>query len=128
VGQHNDGIAQRGLADYVKSGEAFAEALQTYLDHNDRWSITLLVEDVAFLSMDTGQQRNALRLLGAADALRSELSAPRSPAPAHLLDEALAPARQSLGDDAQTAIDEGAISTLSDITVLVRQVCLDLRA
>ncbi|MDX6256805.1 MAG: hypothetical protein QOJ11_3139 [Frankiales bacterium] len=128
VGQHNDGIAQRGLADYVRSGEAFAAALQTYLDHNDRWSITLLVEDVAFLSMDTGQHRNALRLLGAADALRSELSAPRSPAPAHLLDEALAPARQSLGEDAQTAIDEGAISTLSDITVLVRQVCRDLRA
>ena len=68
VGQHNDGIARRGLAEYAKSGEAFAAALQAYLDRNDRWSLTLLVEDVAFLAMDTGQERDALRLLGAADA------------------------------------------------------------
>ena len=128
VGQHNDGIAQRGLANYARSGAAFAAALQAYLDHNDRWSIALLVEDVAFLAMDTGQQRDALRLLGAADAMRAELSAPRSPAPAELLEEALAPARQNLGDYAQAAIDYGASSNLDRIAELVRHICLDLGA
>ena len=116
-----------GWRDYAESGEAFAAALQAYLDHNDRWSLALLVEDVAFLAMDTGQERDALRLLGAADALRLELSAPRSPAPAELLEEALAPARQRLGADAPVAVQEGALSTLRDISELVRQVCRDLR-
>jgi class 3 adenylate cyclase/tetratricopeptide (TPR) repeat protein len=123
VGRHNDGIAQRGLAHYAASGEAFAGALQTYLDHDDRWSIALLLEDVAFLAVDTGQERDALRLLGAADALRLELAAPRSPAPAQLLEDALSPARRSLGEDARAAVDEGAVAKAEDIAEFVRQVC-----
>ncbi|BEP11706.1 adenylate/guanylate cyclase domain-containing protein [Acidothermaceae bacterium B102] len=125
VGRHNDGIAQRGLVQYAASGEAFAGALQSYLDHNDRWSVALLLEDVAFLAVDTGQHRNALRLLGAADALRVELAAPRSPAPAQLLEDALVPARHSLGADAETAVAEGATAVADDIAALVRQVCRD---
>ena len=124
VGLHNDGIAQRGLGRYAASGNAFAAALQTYLDHNDRWSIALLVEDVAFLAVDTGQDGNALLLLGAADALRRELSAPRSPAPAALLEVALAAARQSLGDHAEKAVDDGALLTGPELAELIRRVCL----
>ena len=123
VGQHNDGIAQRGLGRYAASGNAFAAALQTYLDHDDRWSIALLVEDVAFLAVDTGQHGRALLLLGAADALRLELSAPRSPAPAALLDATLAASQEQLGDHAEKAVADGALLTLTELTELIRRVC-----
>jgi hypothetical protein len=73
--------------------------------------------------MDTGRERSALQLLGAADALRVALSAPRAPAPELLLADALAPARESLRDHAQAAIDDGASMTLAEVAELVRRVC-----
>ncbi|MDT4961674.1 MAG: hypothetical protein QOF87_1321 [Pseudonocardiales bacterium] len=123
VGQHNLGIAQRGLARYAASGEAYLAALQAYVDYNDRWSLALLVEDVTFLAVDTGQDRGALQLLGAADALRTELEAPRPPALAQLLDAALAPVRDRLGPSVADEVQAGRRLELADAAELIRAVC-----
>jgi tetratricopeptide (TPR) repeat protein len=89
VGEHNNGIAQRGLRDFAASAAAFLEALQAYVDYDDRWSLMLLAEDVVFLAVDTGQDDAALRLVAAADELRTSLEAPRPPALQRQLDAAL---------------------------------------
>ena len=123
VGQHNYGIAQRGLAHYAASGEAYLAALQAYLDYNDRWSLALLVEDVTFLAVDTGQDRGALQLVGAADALRADLEAPRPPALAQQLDSVLVPVRDRLGAAADTAREAGLRLSVSETADSVRTVC-----
>jgi adenylate cyclase len=123
VGQHNNGIARRGLAHYDESGDSFLAALQTYLDHDDRWSLALLLEDVAFLAVDTGQHANALRVVAAADALRSEIDAPRAPAPAELLDRTLAASRDRVGPDLMAEIAISASGAFMDIAILVHQTC-----
>jgi tetratricopeptide (TPR) repeat protein len=123
VGQHNYGNAQRGRAEYAASGAAFLAAQQAYLDHDDRWSMALLVEDVIFLAVDTGQDREAVDLLGAADALRDALDAPRSPAPAALTDAALAPVRDRLGAAADIEYAAGRRLAAAELAELVRRVC-----
>ena len=48
-----------------------------YRDLNDQWPMTALLEDIATLAARRGQPRDALQLLGAADALRSTIGSAR---------------------------------------------------
>nr|HMP43397.1 hypothetical protein [Roseiflexaceae bacterium] len=61
----------------------------------------------AFLAVRRRQHRQALRLVGAAAALRDEIGAPLPPAEQETLDARLAPARAALGAQADTAFLSG---------------------
>jgi predicted ATPase/class 3 adenylate cyclase len=123
VGEHNRGIARRGLRRFADSAEAFGAALQTYLDYDDDWSLALLLEDVVFLAVDTAQDDRSLRLLGAADAVRDRLAAPRPPATADLLVGALAPVRDRLGDGAASELNAGRELDRDGAVMLLREAC-----
>lgn len=90
VGHHNNAIALRGLARYDEAGAEFGVALREYVDHDDRWSIALLVEDLVPFATATGQPDGARRLMAVADALRAELEVPRPPSVTSALESALA--------------------------------------
>ena len=124
VGQHNNGNAQRGLGDYQASGAAYLAALQAYLDHDDRWSLALLVEDVALLAVAAAREEGAFRLIGAADTIRAELDAPRPPALTAVLDAALAGPRARLGSRAELAYRDGRDMKIDAIAAAVRVTCL----
>jgi hypothetical protein len=118
VGHHNLGNANLGLTELIKAGEEFLQALQAYEDYGDLWSVALLVEDMVLLALAKDEPAHAVELLGAADALRTRLDAPRPPAVAATLESALAPVRPRLGDDEATAhgrgldLDAGALADL----------------
>jgi predicted ATPase/class 3 adenylate cyclase len=123
VNQHNLGIAQRGLGDVAAAGTAYLAALQAYVDYDDRWSLVQLYEDVAYLALDVDEAAVALRLVGAADALRRELDAPRPPAPAQLLEAALASATEASGSRLADERAAGERLELPAVLDLVREVC-----
>jgi predicted ATPase/class 3 adenylate cyclase len=75
---HNLGNASRSLGDHPAAREHYRESLSQFRDYGDRWATALLLEDVARMAAQAGTPEPALELLGAADALRDALGAPRS--------------------------------------------------
>ena len=71
-------------------------------EYNDRWAMAYLLEDMGCLASLQGQPERALRLAGAADALRQAIGAPRSATEQQKLDDRLANARQTLEEPAAT--------------------------
>ena len=116
VGAHNKGIAQRGLGNAADSGDQFLEALEAYVDYDDRWSLMLLAEDVVFLAVDTGQFAAAVALLARADALHVDLDAPRTPTVQAQLAAAMA----------DVSVESEALPSGS-VVDLIRTVCLHAR-
>ena len=96
VGHHNLGNARLGLGHLVEAGAEFLEALEAYEDFGDRWSLALLIEDVVPLAIALDKPSEALQLVGAADAMRRDLDAPRPPATVTLLESTIAGAQPSI--------------------------------
>ena len=96
VGHHNLGNARLGLGHLVEAGAEFLEALEAYEDFGDRWSLALLIEDVVPLAIALDKPFEALQLVGAADAMRRDLDAPRPPATVTLLESTIAGAQSSI--------------------------------
>ena len=83
----------RDLGDLDAAPGHFAPALDAYAEHDDRWSLAHLFEDVAvwLLARGPAGDAEAVSLLAAAERLREEIGAPRFPPTEAALDEALAP-------------------------------------
>ncbi|HEX3089839.1 MAG TPA: tetratricopeptide repeat protein, partial [Ilumatobacteraceae bacterium] len=122
VGHHNLGNTYLGLGDTAKAGDEFLQALQAYEDYGDLWSVALLAEDVVLLALAKGEPIHAVELIGAADALRTRLDAPRPPAVAATLDTALAPVREQLGEDESVARERGLGLDEVALGILLREV------
>jgi hypothetical protein len=122
VGHHNLGNAGVGLGDQEMAGNEFLQALQAYEDYADLWSVALLVEDMVPLALAKEQLVHAVELVGAADALRTRLEAPRPPAVAATLDAAIAPVRLSLGGDEAAAHERGTRLETTALAALLREV------
>lgn len=122
VGHHNLGNANLGLAELGQAGDEFLEALRAYEDYSDLWSVALLVEDMTLLALAKNQLVRAVELLGAADALRSRLDAPRPPAVAGMLDTALGSVRTQIGDDEPAARERGLNLDAAALAQLLRAV------
>ncbi|MEO5852360.1 MAG: AAA family ATPase [Nocardioides sp.] len=95
VGRHNLGNVTRDLGDLDAAAGHFAHALGAYVEREDRWSLAHLFEDVAVWLMAGGRggDEPAATLLGAAEAVRAAIGAPRFPPTEAALAAALAPAR-----------------------------------
>jgi hypothetical protein len=74
--------------------------LQIYRDLGDRRALAYLLESIGGLLSLQGAAVRALRLAGAAAALRARLNTPLSAAEERQWTEALEPARQALGPSA----------------------------
>jgi class 3 adenylate cyclase/tetratricopeptide (TPR) repeat protein len=89
VGHHNLGLATLGVGDLDAAADELAAARDAYVRHDDRFSLAMLMEDAVPLAVARGRLDLAARLVGAADALREQLDAPRPPAVTAGLDRAL---------------------------------------
>jgi len=85
----------------------FEEAMTVFLKHGYLLGIVLVLESAAPLFANLGDARRALRLEGAARAIRETIKIPPSPIDRAELGEKLAGARRALGEDAERAIEEG---------------------
>ena len=121
-GHHNLGNANLGLGDLATAGGEFLQALQAYEDYSDQWSLALLVEDTVLLAIAKDELVRAVELLGAADALRTRLDAPRPPAVAATLGGALDDVRPRLGESESDALDRGLHLDSAALGALLRAV------
>ena len=124
VGHHNLGNANLGLGEPGMAGDEFLQALQAYEDFSDLWSVALLVEDMVLLALAKDEIVRAAELVGAADALRTRLDAPRPPAVAATLEAALATVRPRLGDEESAAHERGNNLDSALLGALLREVGL----
>ena len=122
VGHHNLGNANLGLGDPAQAGDEFLQALQAYEDYGDLWSVALLVEDMVLLALAKDELVHAAELLGAADALRAQLDAPRPPAVEASLEAAMAAVRPRLGDAEPAARGRGSGFATDVLGALLREV------
>ena len=108
IAQNNLGDALRDLGRLDEAGRAYAAAVETYRDLNDLGPLMALLEDVAILAAERGDAGSAFTLVGASDALRAALGAPRSAGGEAVLTDRLAPSRTTLGGvDADAARRHG---------------------
>ncbi len=119
IAHHNLGNATRELADAPAARRHYAEALRIYGITGDLWAQCLVFEDVAMLGVSENADR-ALRLIGAADAIREAIGSPRVAAQQADLDARLHAARHRLGEAASAsayaagrALDAGAAQVLA---------------
>jgi hypothetical protein len=78
--------------------------------------LAYLFEDMGSLAALQAQARRALRLAGAASALREEIGGPLTPTEASQLEAALEPARQALDAETQAALwAEGRVMPLDQV-------------
>ncbi len=96
VCHNNLGNATRGLGEYASARRHYADSLRAYHAYDDRWSLAFLLEDIGILAALDGDARSALELLGAADASRQAIGAPRAPSLEEEIREQMAPAVATL--------------------------------
>jgi tetratricopeptide (TPR) repeat protein len=94
---NNLGDMRRAQGRYAEARALYQESLATQRDIGDRWAVAYLLESFAALAADEAQPERALRLAGAAAALRATIGAPLAPAEQLQLDRLLEPPRQTLG-------------------------------
>jgi tetratricopeptide (TPR) repeat protein len=96
VGRHNLGNVTRDLGQLDEAARHLLPVLDSYAEHDDRWSLAHLFEDIALWLLARGPagDAEAVSLLAAAEALRAEIGAPRFPPTEAAIEEALAPARE----------------------------------
>jgi hypothetical protein len=101
VGRHNLGNVTRDLGRLDEAAGYFLPVVDAYAENDDRWSLAHLFEDIAVWLLARGPtgDAEAVTLLAAAEALRTEIGAPRFPPTEAALAEALAPARERTPDD-----------------------------
>ena len=105
---NNLGNLARGQADYPGAEARYKESLKIVLEYNDRWAMAYLLEDMGCLAALQAQPERAIRLAGAAEALRQAIGAPRSQAEQEKLENGLSSARQALGEaGAAEKLEEG---------------------
>ncbi len=104
---NNLGNVIRAQGDYPAAAALYRESLTINKTLGDQWAIAYLLEDIGSLAALEGQAERALHLVGAAETLRESIGAPLPPAEQEKLETTLAPARNALGDTAETILAEG---------------------
>ena len=124
---HNNlGNATRGLGDYAAARVHYADSLRTYRDYDDRWSLAFLLEDIGMLAAASGDAPSALELVGAADAIREAIGAPRAPSLAEELERQLASAAAGMSEaDRAPHRERGRASDLATAVEQAFAVCGD---
>jgi len=103
VCHNNLGNATRGLGDYASARRHYAESLRGYRVYDNRWYLAFLLEDIGILAALEGEARSALELIGAADASREAIGAPRAPSLEEEIGKQIAPAVANLTESERLA-------------------------
>ena len=103
---NNLGNLAREQGDYGTAASLYHESMQIIKDLEDQWAISYLLEDLGCLSALQDQPERALRLVGAASALREAIGAPLSPAEKQKLDGVLERARSAISAEQQASAYE----------------------
>ena len=112
---NNLGNLAREQGDYAQALSLYKESLKINHELDGKWAIAYLFEDFASLAVLCLQPARALRLVGAADALRKRTGSLLSPAELSKLESKLAIARAALAADLQERlVAEGAQMTLEE--------------
>jgi non-specific serine/threonine protein kinase len=117
---NNLGALAQYRGDYEAAEELLTESLLINLDLGDRRLIAYVLECFTSLTAERGQFERALRLAGAAEALRETIGSPLAPAEREDLDRSVAKARAALADEvAEGAFGAGRALTLEQAVNLV---------
>jgi tetratricopeptide (TPR) repeat protein len=100
---HNLGAVAEHQGDYALARSLHEKSLAIARELGSKETIARSAEGFARVASAHGQMRRALRLAGAAAALREIIRATPSPSEQELLERRLRPARQRLGQDAGAA-------------------------
>jgi tetratricopeptide (TPR) repeat protein len=120
VALDNLGYAALLRGDRAEAERLFDECLTLRLELGGRQGIAEVMEGFAGVAAATDPRR-AARLAGAAETLRTELTAPLGPVERTRLDDLLAPARAALGDQAFAAEwATGTATPIADAIAVVR--------
>jgi predicted ATPase len=103
ISLNNLGNVTRSQADMDTAARLYRESLLINRELGDKWALAYLLEDIGQLAARRNQPERALKLCGAASALRESIRAPLSPAEQTKLESGLAPARAALSAAAQSA-------------------------
>jgi class 3 adenylate cyclase/tetratricopeptide (TPR) repeat protein len=122
VSQHNLGNTTRQLGDLEAAGGHYLEAVRSYALSGDRWSLCMLFDDIAILAA-LRSQHEAVRLIGASDALRELIGSPRLDYQQAELEEGVAGVRRQLGPGAAAELAAGRALDLEAATRLASALC-----
>jgi predicted ATPase/class 3 adenylate cyclase len=103
ISYNNLGNANRGLGDHEAALRDYAESLRAHLQRDDKWALAFLLEDVGRLAALTGKPSLGLELVGAADALREQIGAPRAGALEQEIADDIDPAAAALSAEEREA-------------------------
>jgi len=117
VCDNNLGNATRGLGDYGAARKHYADSLRAYRDYDDRWSLAFLLEDIGVLAALDGNACAALELVGATDAIRDAIGAPRAPSLEQEMERQLSPLVAGLSQEACDASRAGGRALQLDVAV-----------
>jgi predicted ATPase len=105
---NNLGNVARAQEDYNVAQSLYNDSLIINQELGDKWALAYLLEDVGSLAVMQNKPERALRLIGAAFALREAIGAPRSASEQTKLDNILELAHLELNNAQYTAFcDEG---------------------
>ena len=114
------GNAARDLGDYPSARVQYRASLEALAVIDDPVSTAEALEDIALLATATGDHRRAVELVGAADAMRSDVGSVASESLEEEYGEKLAPSVVALGPEAAheasergRSLDEAAAITLA---------------
>ncbi|MFO7572115.1 MAG: tetratricopeptide repeat protein [Gaiellaceae bacterium] len=117
------------LGDVENAAAQFEESLTLFVEFGDRWFGGIVLESAAFLASATGGAERAVRLMAAADAIRSALHVPLWVGFRQRHERALAEAHAALGEARFDAVwDEGARVPLDATVELVAPPGTDVSA
>jgi adenylate cyclase len=104
--------ATRDQGDYVASLSLYDESLTILWELGERWMLGYVLEALGGLAALQGQPERALRLVGAAAALRETTGSSLTPTERDMLEKMLGPAREALGEAAASAEAKGRAMSL----------------
>jgi predicted ATPase/class 3 adenylate cyclase len=112
IALHSLGDVTRTQGDYPASRTQYEESLTILWELGERFYIAQVLESMGGLAALQGEPERALRLSGAAAALRETIGAPLSSTEQDKLDQMLRPARQALGEAAAPTEAKGGAMSL----------------
>ncbi len=100
---HNLANVARDEDDTQQALQLYAESVTGWRALNDNWGLAYWLEDMGLFYLSHSLPERVITLVSAAAALRDRIGAPRSPAYQTKLDDAMAPAVNTLDGATQTA-------------------------
>ncbi len=107
---------QRDMEDYGGAKRSFAEGLRLNRMLNDKWGLVYLLEDISIMQARNGNSEQALKMVGAANQLRTNINTPRSEAEQTKLDTGIAHATGAISKAMQShLLEQGAATELGEL-------------